>query len=95
MVAPTSEPVIFIGAQLAPSDLPGLHARACELLEVAEAATIVCDVRDVAADAVTVDALARLRLAARRRGCRMRLRNASPELLGLIALIGLDDALLD
>ena len=51
------------------------------------------DVRDVDPDAVTVDALARLQLAARRLSCRLLLRNASPELLELVAFMGLADVL--
>ena len=58
-------------------------------------ATVVpCDVRDLRADAATVDALARLQLAALRSGCRIGLCNASPELLELIAFIGLTRVLL-
>jgi hypothetical protein len=44
-------------------------------------------------DAVTVEALARLQLAARRHGCRVRLRNASPGLRDLVAFMGLRDVL--
>jgi hypothetical protein len=55
--------------------------------------TFTIDVRDVEPDAVTVDALARLQLAARRLSCRLRLRNASPELLELVAFMGLADVL--
>ena len=44
-------------------------------------------------DAVVVDALARLQLAARRTGCQVRLRNASRELLELVAFMGLCDVL--
>jgi hypothetical protein len=40
-----------------------------------------------------VDALARLQLAARRRGCVIRLRHASPELLELVDFMGLADVL--
>jgi ABC-type transporter Mla MlaB component len=54
---------------------------------------LVCDVARVEPDAVTVDALARLQLAARRHGCRVLLRGASPELLELVELIGLTDIL--
>jgi hypothetical protein len=52
-------------------------------------------VRGVDADAVTVDALARLQLAARRHGCRVRLRRASRELGELVAFMGLEDVLPD
>jgi anti-anti-sigma regulatory factor len=55
---------------------------------------IVCDVGSLTdADAVTIDALARLQLAVRRQGLEIRLRNALPELRELITLIGLDDVL--
>jgi hypothetical protein len=53
-----------------------------------------CDVRCLEANAVTVDALARLQLAALRAGCRICLCNASPELLELILFIGLADVLI-
>jgi hypothetical protein len=52
---------------------------------------ITCDVHGVVVDAATVDALARLQLAARRRGCLLELRNASPELLDLLEFVGLAD----
>ena len=55
--------------------------------------TFTIDVRDVGPDAVTVDALARLQLAARRLSCRLLLRNASPELLELVTFMGLADVL--
>ena len=55
--------------------------------------TFTIDVCDVDPDAVTVDALARLQLAARRLSCRLLLRNASPELLELVAFMGLADVL--
>jgi len=54
---------------------------------------VVLCVRDADADVVTVDALARLQLEANRLGCRMRLRDASAELLELVAFMGLADVL--
>jgi hypothetical protein len=51
------------------------------------------DVEGLEADAEAVDALARLQLAVRRLGHRVHLCNASPELLGLVAFMGLADAL--
>ena len=76
-------------------DLPGLCDRVCALLRESGADIAVCDVRGVEPDAVTVDALARLQLAARRLCCQVRLRNASEELLGLVDLMGLEDVLPD
>ena len=74
-------------------DLPGLCDRVCGLLEGSDVGVARCDVSDVQADAVTVDALARLQLAARRHGCRVHLLNASTELVDLVAFMGLDDVL--
>ena len=51
------------------------------------------DVRCVEATAATVDALARIQLEALRHGCRIRLHNAAPDLLELIAFIGLEQVL--
>jgi hypothetical protein len=55
--------------------------------------TIVCDVGALAPDAVTVDALARLRLSARRLGLELRLSRPSRELQELLAFVGLRDVL--
>jgi hypothetical protein len=55
--------------------------------------SIEVGVRDVRADAVSVDALARLQLHAGRHGFRLLLRGASAELLELISFMGLADAL--
>jgi ABC-type transporter Mla MlaB component len=74
-------------------DLAGLCDRVCALLAAASGQDALCDVAGVAADAVAVDALARLQLAARRHGCRVRLRNASLELRELVELMGLSDVL--
>jgi hypothetical protein len=55
--------------------------------------TIVCDLRGVAADCVTVDALARLHLAARRAGVDLDVRHASQELQELLGFTGLSGVL--
>jgi ABC-type transporter Mla MlaB component len=73
-------------------------ARLCERIRVLLAADgadlVVCDVGAlVAADAATVDVLARLQLTARRLGGRIRIRHASSELLDLLALTGLREVL--
>jgi ABC-type transporter Mla MlaB component len=65
------------------------------LLGESSAAVALCDVNGVEPDAVTVDALARLQLAARRTGCCVRLRHASDELLELVAFMGLSEVLPD
>ena len=74
-------------------DLPGLCDRVCALLERSGASVAHCDVTGVAADAVTVDALARLQLAARRHRCVIELRGASDRLRDLVAFMGLADVL--
>jgi ABC-type transporter Mla MlaB component len=76
------------------ADLPGLCERVCALLE-SSGSVVLCDVSDVEPDAVTVDALARLQLAARRHGCRVRLRHASSRLCELVAFMGLSDVLVE
>jgi ABC-type transporter Mla MlaB component len=77
------------------TDLPGLCDRVCALLTESAAEIAFCDVRTVAPDAVTTDALARLQLAATRLGCQVRLRHASAELRELVAFMGLEDVLPD
>jgi ABC-type transporter Mla MlaB component len=74
-------------------DLPGLRNRVCALLRESDARVAVCDVSGVEPDAVTVDALCRLQLAAKRHRCKIRLRNASDELLELVAFMGLTEVL--
>jgi ABC-type transporter Mla MlaB component len=82
-----------IHGPIARDDLPGLCDRVCRLLEAGEAEVAFCDVRGIDADAVTVDALCRLQLAACRHGCQVRLRHASDELLELVEFMGLRDVL--
>jgi ABC-type transporter Mla MlaB component len=97
MEAFAPKPLEFaVTGPIARSDLPGLCERICALLEGSGGAAVAfCDVTGVEPDAVTADALARLQLAARRRGCLVRLRGASSELLELLAFMGLDDVLPD
>lgn len=84
---------ITIYAPLARSDLPGLFDRTCSLLDAGPTELLRCKVGGVEADAVAVDALARLALAARRRGCRVHLWEASAKLLDLVELVGLADVI--
>ena len=84
-----------IDGPIAPADLPGLCNRVCKLLAGSDAQVALCNVQGVGVDAVTVDALARLQVAARRRGCQVRLRHASAELLDLVTFMGLTDVLPD
>jgi ABC-type transporter Mla MlaB component len=75
------------------ADLPGLCDRICALFARSGGGVAFCDVSGVEPDAVTVDALARLQLAARRYGCQVRLGHASDELVELVAFMGLADVL--
>lgn len=94
MAASAPQPTTFaVRGPIARADLPGLCERVCVLLETSGAGVVLCDVRGVDPDAVTVDALARLQLAARRYGCEVRLRHASSELLELVSFMGLRDVL--
>ena len=51
------------------------------------------DVAGLPADVATVETLARLELAGRRQGYTLRLRNATADLIKLIALLGMSDVL--
>ncbi len=90
---PVRSVAFAIRGRVTRADLPALCDRACRLVDVAGADTVLCDVRDAECDAVTVDALARLQLATRRSGCRMQLRGACPDLLALLDFMGLRDVL--
>jgi ABC-type transporter Mla MlaB component len=93
MPEPWSHEVAFaIRGPITRADLPGLCERVCTLL-ARSGRTVVCDVDGVEPDAVVVDALAQLQLAASRRGCGVVLRNTSDPLLELVELMGLSNVL--
>ena len=74
--------------------VPVLVDRMCRLLDSIEAERIVCDVSAVTApDAVAVEALARLQLAAGRRGLQVWLRDAGGGVRELLELAGLREVL--
>lgn len=84
---------IEIRGPLRREDLPGLFERTCELLARIPSDVLRCEVAGVDADAVAIDALARLALAARRSSCSLLLCGASPQLRTLVAFVGLDEVL--
>lgn len=88
-----STAILVIAGPVAAADVPRLCARLRALLDGTQAEVVV-DVRTLAADAVTIEALARLQLTARRAGRRISVRRASPDLDGLVAFVGLADVLL-
>lgn len=94
MAGPLPPPFTFaIRGPLAREDLPVLYDRFCALVTEHQPTRVICDVTGVEPSAVTVDALARLQLAARRNGCTVTLLHASEALLGLVGLMGLSDVL--
>ena len=93
-MASSAQLAFSIYGPILPSDLPGLCERVCRLLAEAEGAEVVaCDAQGVEPDAVTVEALARLQLAVKRRGCRVLLVHASDPLRELVDFMGLTDVL--
>ena len=83
---------VVIDGPIAAADVPGLWERVRALRGDSGAELVVCDVAAlIDPDVVTVDALARLQLEARRSGCRIRLRHACRELRELLVLMGLAD----
>lgn len=82
-----------IAGPISREDLPGLCERVCTLFATSNAVLADCDVSTVEPDAVTVEALARLQLAAHRLGCCVQLRHASADLVELVAFMGLEDVL--
>jgi ABC-type transporter Mla MlaB component len=92
MAGPAPQTVVFaIDGPIARNDLPRLCDQVCALLDRTDADIALCDVTEIESDAVSVDALARLQLAAHRRGCQARVRGASSELLDLLAFMGLTE----
>ncbi len=90
---PPRAATLTIRGPLLRADIAGLFIRTCALLHADRVETLLCEVEDVAADLVAAEALARLALVARRRGCRTQLRGASPELRALVELMGLTGVL--
>jgi ABC-type transporter Mla MlaB component len=96
MASPGTSTLVFtIEGPITRTDLPGLCHRVCGIFERSGANVAYCRVSGIDPDAVTVDALARLQLAAQRHRCQVRLGDASAELLELVAFMGLRDVLPD
>jgi ABC-type transporter Mla MlaB component len=93
---PPPEPsaiVLALGGPIAREEIPGLCERVGSMLEGSGRGPVDCDVGALEPDAVTVDAMARMLLTARRLGHRVRFKDAPPELWGLLRLMGLDEVL--
>src|SRR2546429_4336328 len=95
MAASAPQPAPFtIRGPVSRTDLPGLCRRIDALRESTGAIVVICDVSRVGVDIAAIEVLARLQLAARRYGYEVRLRRASPQLLELVAFVGMSDVLL-
>ena len=85
--------ILVLDGPLCLDDVPRLCERLQAVLRTSDAAIVVCDVGTLPADAVTIEALARLQLTARRLGRRIRLQRTSCELDRLLVFVGLDEVL--
>jgi hypothetical protein len=82
-----------VAGPIARAEVPALCGHVAALLEATGADVALCDVAALPADAVAVDALARIQLATRRMGRRLELRGAADDLLDLLAFVGVAGAL--
>ena len=86
--------VVTIAGRLERADATRFAALVDDCLRDRPARFVICDVGGlVAPDAAAVDAICRIRLGVRRIGGRLRLRQAAPELVDLVNLMGLCDVL--
>jgi ABC-type transporter Mla MlaB component len=86
--------VFDVSGRLDRAGIPALCQQVGAMLDGHDAEPLVCDVAAIRMpDAVTVDALARIQLTARRHGRRITLRDASRELQELLDLMGLGDVI--
>jgi anti-anti-sigma factor len=84
--------VLVLAGRIDHENVPALVEGVCGVLESSGADQVICDVSAVSApDAVAVDALARLQLAARRRGSQVWLRTGDGPVADLLVLAGLDE----
>ncbi|GAA4299672.1 hypothetical protein GCM10023086_14880 [Streptomyces venetus] len=83
-------PVLVLPGPATRDEVRGLSDEVRALLHGSPARVVVCDVGDLGPPGLaTVDLLARLQLAARRAGGRIRLRGPDPALRALLDLVGL------
>jgi ABC-type transporter Mla MlaB component len=84
---------LIFGGPIARDEIQDVCERARALLEGREEDPVVCQVGALDPDAVTIDVLARVQLAARRQGRRIELEGVSSELLELLVFAGLVEVL--
>lgn len=91
---PPSTVTVYALRSVTRADIPALCAELAERLRGRGPGVVICDVVGVREpDVVTVEALARLRLTARRHGCALHVFGADQRLLSLVRFLGLGDAL--
>ena len=89
---PSRTPDIALAGRIGPDEADALATCVCARLAAGEPGPLGCDVARVEdPDMGTVDALARMALAARRLGRDVELRRARPDLRELLELAGLGD----
>lgn len=92
-----AQPIVMrITGRVTPADVPRLceelRARLSSAGVTQPVTEVICDVGGLAPpNLAAISALARLQLTAQRLGCRIRLRNAGPELRALLDLVGLGE----
>ncbi|MFI1706228.1 STAS domain-containing protein [Streptomyces griseoruber] len=87
---PETPPVLALTGPVTPDRVPGLVDAVRALLAAGGDGGVVCDVSDLGPPGLAaVELLARLQLAARRAGGRVRLRGPDPALRALLHLVGL------
>jgi hypothetical protein len=83
---------VALTGRIGAEDAAALTNCVCARVAAGEPGPLACDVAGLEdPDMGTVDALARMALAARRLGCDVELRHARPDLLELLVLAGLDE----
>ncbi|MGN6377920.1 MAG: hypothetical protein ACTHNU_03115 [Gaiellales bacterium] len=85
--------VFAIRSPMGREDITPLCMRVHVILRTTRAEVALCDVRALAADAVAINALARIQLTARRLGRTVWLRSVAVDLCDLLTLCGLAEVL--
>ncbi|MDX3134371.1 STAS domain-containing protein [Streptomyces europaeiscabiei] len=90
IVDATTPAVLVLPGPVTRNEVPRLCAEVRARLEGAGAGVVVCDVAGIGPPGLgVIDVLARLQLAAKRAGGRIRLRDPDPALCALLRLVGL------
>lgn len=86
--------VLAVGGLVRPTDVRELVARAAQMMRDDDSARVVLDLALLQSRGLTVvDAVVQIRLAARRQGRCVGVRNAAPEMQRLLEFVGLGDLL--